>query len=241
MINVITRLKDFFEHFLPHQHAQADNPQAQLNQENSAAIDQMLKGFDPSKATTATPSSQPTAMPTSLPTQTPTPRPSAAPATPSPSPTASPSLTPLIVSTARKYGFKPQLFQAIVQTESSGNPQAYRFEPKLNDASYGLGQILGNTAKELGLQGDPTQLYNPTTSLDYVGKYLQHKMQQFPDANFNDPLTVYRIYNTGNPNGTFAPGAEDVFRKNYGLPPTASAASPRQRALDTLSQRATDQ
>lgn len=53
----------------------------------------------------------------------------------------------LINQYADKYNVDPALVAAIVEQESTWNPNAYRYEPLINDASYGLMQTLYGTAK----------------------------------------------------------------------------------------------
>lgn len=131
-------------------------------------------------------------------------------------------LDTLIREKSKQYGYNPRLFDAIIATETGNtyNPRAFRQEPPSKSypqgvASYGLGQLLEPTARELGYQGDVEGLYDPATSIDLIGKYLEKKRSVYPQANFNDPLEIYRIYNTGNPRGKFAPGAEESFKKKY--------------------------
>ena len=137
-----------------------------------------------------------------------------------------------IIKYAKQYGIKPRLLDAIISTETTTyDPKAYRFEQVVYEnllrkgldeatareqaASYGLGQTMGHKARELGLQGDITQLYDPNTSLDYTGKYIRDQWNRFSDANWNDPATYYRAYNGGNPNATIDQKNLDRFLKNY--------------------------
>lgn len=62
--------------------------------------------------------------------------------------------------------FQRSSVMATCQVESAFRPQAYRFEPALGEASYGLMQTLESTARALGWVGvDPKALYDPATSL----------------------------------------------------------------------------
>lgn len=58
----------------------------------------------------------------------------------------------------------PELL-AFVQVESSFRPAAYRFEPQLGEASYGLMQVLESSARDRGLSGDPRQMFDPLVGL----------------------------------------------------------------------------
>lgn len=100
-----------------------------------------------------------------------------------------------ISTSAQKYGVPATWIQAIIETESSWNPTAYRAEPQLNDASYGLGQFLYKTAQGLGYTGTPEGLYDPATSIDLIGKFLK----QLIARNGMDFQAVYSEYNSGSP------------------------------------------
>jgi soluble lytic murein transglycosylase-like protein len=90
-----------------------------------------------------------------------------------------------IARAADKHGLDPQLVEAVVRAESSGNPRAYRYEPAFWDrylkdkqkykheqprrvsASYGLMQLMFPTASdELGFEGEPEDLFNIDINLD---------------------------------------------------------------------------
>jgi soluble lytic murein transglycosylase-like protein len=68
---------------------------------------------------------------------------------------------------AAEYGnfFDPAVIMGVMQTESGFNPSAYRFEPKLNEASYGLMQVLESTARDRGYSGPAEGLFDPETSI----------------------------------------------------------------------------
>jgi len=55
---------------------------------------------------------------------------------------------------------------AYCEVESSFNPRAYRFERHLNEASYGLMQVLESTARDRGLIGPPENMYQPEIGLE---------------------------------------------------------------------------
>jgi soluble lytic murein transglycosylase-like protein len=85
--------------------------------------------------------------------------------------------------------------KAVILTESSGNPQAYRYEPKLQDASYGLMQLLYSTAKGLGYQGPAAGLYDPETNIKLGSRLLGQLKQRYGDSF----PRVYSAYNSGRP------------------------------------------
>jgi len=116
----------------------------------------------------------------------------------------------LIREIATKYGLDPELIEAVVKTESSGNPKAYRYEPLFwkrylqhnpkyknldphkVSASYGLMQIMWPTAKEeLGWKGnDPEALYAPEASLD-LGCKLLVKNLKWANGDMDAALAAY--------------------------------------------------
>lgn len=98
-------------------------------------------------------------------------------------------------SSARTFGVPIELIVATIATESSGNPNARRAEPKINDESVGLMQTLVGTARSaLGrrsLRGD--DLLDPATSIAAGTAYIA---QQRGQTHF-DPPRVAAAYNAG--------------------------------------------
>jgi len=99
----------------------------------------------------------------------------------------------LINKYADQNNVDPALIAAIAEQESTWNPNAYRYEPKINDSSYGLMQTLYTTAQGMGYSGAPEGLYNPETSIDYGSKYISQMLK----ANNNDPRLALAAYNGG--------------------------------------------
>ncbi|OGG17269.1 hypothetical protein A3D78_03175 [Candidatus Gottesmanbacteria bacterium RIFCSPHIGHO2_02_FULL_39_14] len=102
----------------------------------------------------------------------------------------------LIAYTSQKYDLDPQLIYATIMTESQGNEHAYRFEPRLNEASYGLGQILVSTARSLGFNGAPSELFIPEIGIDLIGRYHKKYLDKYGRLS---PQQLARAYNTGSP------------------------------------------
>ncbi len=50
---------------------------------------------------------------------------------------------------------------------------AYRYEPHLGTASYGVMQVLETTARDRGLKGDPKQMYDPYIGILYGCRQLK--------------------------------------------------------------------
>jgi len=84
----------------------------------------------------------------------------------------------IIDAAAERYGVPAALVRAVIATESQFTPGAYRPEPKINDGSAGLMQILLGTARGtgyLGPLGDKatlTGLFDPATNIDAGTAYL---------------------------------------------------------------------
>ena len=103
------------------------------------------------------------------------------------------SSTPLVLHVSGTYGLRADLLAAQIHVESSGNPFAFRYEKDyferyihdhatakgysygpLAACSYGLLQILLETALEMGFGGKPQELFDPMIGLSWGAKYLQH-------------------------------------------------------------------
>jgi hypothetical protein len=99
------------------------------------------------------------------------------------------------LASARRYGVPVELIVATIATESSGNPNDRRAEPRINDESVGLMQTLVGTAREVTgrktLRGD--DLLDPATSIDAGTAYIA---RQRVSTHFDPPL-VAAAYNAG--------------------------------------------
>ncbi len=100
-----------------------------------------------------------------------------------------------IRESATRWNVPEPWIKAVIETESSWNPQAYREEMKINDASYGLMQLLYKTALGLGYTGTSSGLYDPATNINLGTKLLGQLRTQYGD----DFRRVYSAYNSGNP------------------------------------------
>lgn len=96
-------------------------------------------------------------------------------------------LFPAIQADAAYWQFRIADLFAFCQVESGFRPRAYRFEPRLNEASYGLMQVLPSTARQFGFTGEPESLYDPLTNLRYGTRFaewgwnqLYHKLGTYP-------------------------------------------------------------
>jgi soluble lytic murein transglycosylase-like protein len=87
------------------------------------------------------------------------------------------------------------VIKGIIAAESGFKPDAVRGEAHLGDASYGLMQILLQTAKSLGYRGDATQLMHPGVNVYYGTKLLAENFKRA--GNWPDAISAY--------NGGFRP------------------------------------
>lgn len=87
---------------------------------------------------------------------------------------------------------------AYCEVESSFNPRAYRWESHLGEASYGLMQVLESTARDRGLIGPPTNLYEPAIGLEIGCAHVIWTRDFLASRGApSDPLSVALAYNAG--------------------------------------------
>ena len=108
----------------------------------------------------------------------------------------------LYKKTASEPGLDPILLSAIIEVESAWVPSRMKFEPGftylckeqemalkngvdlptercLQRFSYGLGQIMGGTARELGFSGPLPELLDPSVNMEYMLRYFQKKCDEY--------------------------------------------------------------
>lgn len=123
-------------------------------------------------------------------------------------------LVQLAKTTAQSHGLDPALVCAVVEQESNWNQWAIRFEPAflaryvhplgLSDTesyarsfSWGLMQLMGQVARELGYKGHVAELCDPVTGLEWGCKHLANKLK---DVNGDVHMALQRWNGGGNPN-----------------------------------------
>jgi soluble lytic murein transglycosylase-like protein len=133
---------------------------------------------------------------------------------------------------ATKYGLDPMIVCAVAEQESDWEPGSVRYEPAffrryivpLNLAqldafdratSWGLMQIMGQTAVELGFYGDISGLRDPDIGMDYGCR----KLQKCFDVH-RDPETSLLAYNGG---GDSAYGKQVLARVAHYMPQSEGA------------------
>ncbi len=118
----------------------------------------------------------------------------------------------IIRESAAKYDVDPNLIFATIMIESGGNPRAIRYEPRINDASYGLGQLLYGTAKGLGYTGRPEGLFDPAINIDLIARYHRRNLDHYGHLTAEQLTTAY---NTGSPYKQPLAGHLAKFNKWY--------------------------
>jgi soluble lytic murein transglycosylase-like protein len=114
----------------------------------------------------------------------------------------------LVQRAATEHGIRPSLLQAIMQTESGGNPRAV--SPR---GALGLMQLMPETATSLGV----TDPFDPEQNADGGVRYLAAQLQRFGDVK-----QALAAYNAG-PNRVASYG---------GVPPIAETQRYVQRVLE---------
>lgn len=104
--------------------------------------------------------------------------------------------------TRRHVAYRPSLQQAAAKLPPTGFPAPAGISPlsewQAQQASWGLMQVMGATARELGLTGPIPQLLDPTMGADFGCRYLATLRRRFLiDHGWRG---VVQAYNTGHPN-----------------------------------------
>jgi len=97
---------------------------------------------------------------------------------------------------ASTHGVPESWIRAVIMTESSGRASAYREEPAIGDASYGLMQLLLRTARGLGFTGDSQDLFDPEINIGLGTRLLSDLRRRFGSEDF---ARIYSAYNSGSP------------------------------------------
>ena len=127
---------------------------------------------------------------------------------------------------AVKYGIDPDLFVRQINAESAFNPNAVS-----SAGAIGLGQLMPDTAKELGV--DPN---DPLQNLDGAARYMKQQLDRF-----GDPALALAAYNAGPSRVAKAQGVPNIEEtQNYvskilGGKPMISQPVPQQAPFDRQS------
>lgn len=119
----------------------------------------------------------------------------------------------LVYHAAEKYKLAPELIAAVIMTESSGKPDAFRFEQGyrwlyqvsenaariqipvdaeeyFQSCSWGLMQIMGATCRQLGYKDSLEHMIQPELNIEYGCKYLAMLLKRYK-GDWDDAVAAY--------------------------------------------------
>lgn len=107
-----------------------------------------------------------------------------------------------IAQAARAFKLNPALLMALCTQESRCNPKAYnKFDSIMDEAgvrhknpSYGLFQIKRGTAKGLGYEGTPQELFNPEINATIAAELLRGNIDRYQST-----IKAISAHNAGRP------------------------------------------
>lgn len=88
----------------------------------------------------------------------------------------------LVEGAAARHNVPPALLLGIIHDESGGDPDAFRIEPLVIDASFGLMQLLWGTAKGLGYSGPVRMLFDAALNIELGAQYLGGLLARYKDS-----------------------------------------------------------
>lgn len=91
-----------------------------------------------------------------------------------------------------QYHINPNVTAAIIRTESKFNPRSISNDP--GGKSWGLMQVKLSTARYLGFNGRPKELFNPMVGIRLGVRYLVRQAHRFPYG-----WDAISAYNKGTP------------------------------------------
>ncbi len=122
---------------------------------------------------------------------------------------------PQVIAASQKWGVPEPLIFAHMAQESAFDPLAYRAEPTRGDASYGLLQLLLETAKLLDPNATPDLLYTPDYNIDLGTQLMAKNLARYG----GDIESEAASYNAGtafkNANGQFTNSQGSTNVQNY--------------------------
>jgi len=103
----------------------------------------------------------------------------------------------IIEAEAKANTIDPDLIRAVIWQESSGNPNAKRYEGPEVGYSYGLMGLTMGAATDMGYKGEEKDLIKPEINVKYGVKYLRYQYDRYKDL--DKALTAYNAGHwTGN-------------------------------------------
>jgi soluble lytic murein transglycosylase-like protein len=117
----------------------------------------------------------------------------------------------MISVAAAGQGVPFSLVKGIIAQESNFVQRAYRAEPSVNDASYGLMQVLLGTARSIGYSGTAEQLYDPQTNITVGTSFLSQLLRTAANAGWGMDSAI-SAYNAGFSSDRPGDGKRDTDR-----------------------------
>ena len=108
---------------------------------------------------------------------------------------------------------EPALVLAVIHMESGGDPDAFRVEPAVVDASFGLMQLLLGTARGLGFAQAPKYLFDPPVNVELGTRLLALNTTQH-----GSPWLALIAYNGGD-------GAVGWYKRGWRMGPAVHYAN----------------
>lgn len=102
-------------------------------------------------------------------------------------------ILPLVQDAAIRYNVPPSLILGHIKQESNYDRNAYRNEPAIKDASYGLMQILVGTAKRLDSSATAVKLLDPAYNIDLGTQLIAQNLIRYG----GDVKSEAAAYNAG--------------------------------------------
>lgn len=103
----------------------------------------------------------------------------------------------IVDKAADRYNVPANIIKGVIAKESSFNPQAYRSEPQIDDASRGLMQILYGTAVWVGFPKteDVNKLYDPDWNIPLgtlvLRRFMDMVLKANPTGTWEDAISIY--------------------------------------------------
>jgi soluble lytic murein transglycosylase-like protein len=102
----------------------------------------------------------------------------------------------IISAASSNFGVPFGLIKGVIAQESNFVQRAYRAEPQINDASYGLMQVLLATARGIGYVGTGDGLFDPQTNITVGTSFLSQLLRTAADSGWGIDSAI-SAYNAG--------------------------------------------
>lgn len=99
----------------------------------------------------------------------------------------------IVTEYADQHSLDENLIRAVIWKESSGHPNAKRWEGEEYGYSRGFMGVLYGTALQMGFTGEPDDLFDPDTNVDYGTAYLRWQLDRYGE----DVRKALSAYNAG--------------------------------------------